>query len=196
MLFVLIGLLLCHIDIKCQVFTEVNVGLNYTNVFERFSPLQLYDYDSDFDWKVGIGLGIKVKNDWIWKSGIYASLRTSKSDFIFGPPGFKVRSTFSFYEIPVIYYRNFFVKNLYIGGGIVNCFQVSPAVHLIDEKSFQVDLSLNARYYLTKRLNVELSYQIGDVFSLFNTQKTRFLFSTGNLSINYAFINIKSKFTQ
>ena len=194
--FTCIFLLLCFGDVNGQIFSELNGGVNYTNVFERFSPLQLYNFDSDFDWKTGIGIGIRIRDKWILKSGVYASLRTSKSDYLFGPPGFKTRSTFSFYEIPVIYYRNFFTKNLYFGGGLVNCIQESPSIHLIDEKSFQVDVSLNARYYFTNRLNVELSYQLGDIFSLFNTQRSRFLFSTGNFSINYSFINIKSKFTR
>ncbi|MBK8955556.1 MAG: hypothetical protein IPM34_08375 [Saprospiraceae bacterium] len=194
-IFVVIALLFFQVNLFGQIYAEINAGINYSNAFQRFSPLNIYDLDSDFDWKVGLGLGIKVKNKWILKSGIYASLRTSKGAILFGPPGFKVRSTFSFFEIPVIYYRNFLHKNLYLGGGFVNCFQVAPATHLIDEKTFQIDLSLNAKYYLTNRLNVELSYQLGDVFSLFNTEKSRYLFSTGNLSINFAFISIKNKIT-
>lgn len=191
----LISILFCIIwnfQISSQIFTELNGGINYGDVYEQFTPLPIYNFTSTTNWKAGIGIGYKSDERWIIKSGIFGSLRSGKGKYLIGSP-FEIKATFSFYEIPVIYYRNFFYPKLYFGIGIVNSFLESPSITLYDDKTFQTDLIFNIRYELINRINFEFSYMIGDVFGLFNTDKQRFLFSTANLSCNLKLFSINLK---
>lgn len=191
----LVSILFCiiwNLQISSQIFAELNGGINYGDVFEHNTNLSITKFSSATDWKAGIGVGYKSDGRWIIKSGFYGSLRSGKGKYIIGSP-FEVKATFSFYEIPVIYYRNFFYPKLYLGIGIVNSIMESPSIHLIDEKTYQTDFTLNIRYELINRVNFEFSYMIGDVFGLFNTDKQRFLFSTANLSCNLKLFSINLK---
>lgn len=181
-----------NLEISSQIFTELSGGINYGDVFENYTNLSITKFSSATDWKAGIGVGYKCNGRWFIKSGFYGSLRSGKGKYIIGSP-FEVKATFSFYEIPVIYYRNFYYPKLYLGIGIVNSIMESPSIHLIDEKTYQTDLTFNIRYEITNPLNFEFSYMIGDVFSLFNKDKQRFLFSTANLSCNLKLFSINLK---
>ena len=190
--FILVLLCIQNVRVSSQIFSEFNLGINYGDVYEQFTPLTFYNFSSDFGWKMGIGVGYNNHNRWLIKSGIYLTLRSGKGAYLIGS-NIRSKVSFSFYEIPVIHNRNFLYPNLYFGIGIVSSNMISPSIHLYDEKTYQTDLTFHIRYNLINRINFEFSYMIGDVFSLFNTDKQRFLFSTANLSCNLKLFSINVK---